>query len=166
MLKHICPPIAIACLLVLGGCSSQVHEANEKYVLVAAHTRIPYWQEAYAGLRRAGTEMHVKVDMVGPERYDAKAEQEAFEEAGIKGTIASSTPLGMYTYSKTLGSGEARGATVEVYLLKVERQVKNWPERQERKLAWVSAKKAVSRVEEPGVVPLLLRLVEIAGDLS
>jgi 8-oxo-dGTP pyrophosphatase MutT (NUDIX family) len=94
------------------------------------------------------------------------AEQEAFEEAGIKGTIASSTPLGMYTYSKTLGSGEARGATVEVYLLKVERQVKNWPERQERKLAWVSAKKAVSRVEEPGVVPLLLRLVEIAGDLS
>ncbi|MBV8828297.1 MAG: substrate-binding domain-containing protein [Acidobacteriaceae bacterium] len=81
MLKEICPRITIACLLVLGGCSSQVHEANERYVLVASHTRIPYWQEAYAGLRRAGAELHVKVDMVGPERYDAKAEQEAFEEA-------------------------------------------------------------------------------------
>ena len=94
------------------------------------------------------------------------AEQEAFEEAGVKGTIASSAPLGMYAYSKKLGSGELRAATVEVYLLKVERQVKNWPERQERKLAWVSAKKAVSRVEEPGVVPLLLRLVEVEGNLS
>src|SRR5690242_16980002 len=81
MLRHICPPIAIACVLVLGGCSSQIHEGNERYVLVAAHTRIPYWQEAFAGLRRAGAEMHVKVDMVGPERHDAKAEQEAFEEA-------------------------------------------------------------------------------------
>ena len=94
------------------------------------------------------------------------AEQEAFEEAGVKGTIASSTPLGMYAYSKKLGSGELRAATVEVYLLKVERQVNNWPERQERKLAWVSPKKAVSRVDEPGVVPLLLRLIEVEGDLS
>ncbi|MBV8476616.1 MAG: substrate-binding domain-containing protein [Acidobacteria bacterium] len=48
-------------------------------MLVAAHTRIPYWQEAFAGLRRAGAEMHVKVDMVGPARYDPKAEREAFQ---------------------------------------------------------------------------------------
>ena len=50
-------------------------------MLVAAHTRIPYWQEAFAGLRRAGAEMHVKVEMVGPDRYDPKGEQQAFEEA-------------------------------------------------------------------------------------
>ena len=40
------------------------------------------------------------------------AAQEAFEEAGVKGTIVSSTPLGVYTYAKKLGSGEARSATV------------------------------------------------------
>jgi ribose transport system substrate-binding protein len=81
MIKDICRPTTIACLLVLGACAPQVHESNERYVLVAAHTRIPYWQEAFAGLRRAGAEMHVKVDMVGPERYDPKGEQEAFQEA-------------------------------------------------------------------------------------
>ena len=81
MLKHVGLPVTIVCLLVSGGCTSHVHDANERYVLVAAHTRIPYWQEAFAGLRHAGAEMHVKVDMVGPERYDPKAEQDAFEEA-------------------------------------------------------------------------------------
>ena len=83
-----------------------------------------------------------------------------FEEAGIKGTIVSSTPLGMYTYSKKLGSGEARAATVEVFLLHVQKHVKKWPEKGERQLAWVSAKKAISLIEEPGVVPLLVRLME------
>jgi ribose transport system substrate-binding protein len=81
MIKDICRCTAMASLVLLGACTSRVHEANESYVLVAAHTRIPYWQEAFAGLRRAGAEMHVKVDMVGPERYDPKGEQEAFEEA-------------------------------------------------------------------------------------
>jgi ribose transport system substrate-binding protein len=81
MIKDICCPTTIASLLLLGACAPRVHEPNESYVLVAAHTRIPYWQEAFAGLRRAGAEMHVKVDMVGPERYDPKGEQEAFQEA-------------------------------------------------------------------------------------
>ena len=81
MIKDICCPTTIAFLVVLGACASRVHEPNESYVLVAAHTRIPYWQEAFAGLRRAGADMHVKVDMVGPERYDAKAERDAFQGA-------------------------------------------------------------------------------------
>ena len=92
------------------------------------------------------------------------AQKEAYEEAGVKGTIASSMPLGMYTYFKKLGSGEARAATVEVYLLKVKHQLKKWPERGERKLAWVSAREAVGLVEKPGVVPLLLGLTEFADE--
>ena len=36
------------------------------------------------------------------------AEQEAYEEAGVRGTIISLNPLGTYTYSKKLPSGEAR----------------------------------------------------------
>jgi 8-oxo-dGTP pyrophosphatase MutT (NUDIX family) len=89
------------------------------------------------------------------------AAQEASEEAGVKGIIVSSTPLGMYTYFKQLGSGEVRAAAVQVFLLQVKKQLKKWPEKGERKLAWVSAKKAVGFIEEPGVVPLLVRLLEI-----
>ena len=94
------------------------------------------------------------------------AVQEAFEEAGIKGTIVSSTPFGMYTYYKKVGSAEVRAAAVEVFLLQVKEQLKKWPEKGERKLAWVSAKKAVELVEEPGVVPLLHSLTEFEDDLA
>src|SRR5271163_3796761 len=75
------------------------------------------------------------------------AEKEAYEEAGVKGTITSSIPLGMYTYFKKLESGEARTATVEVYLLRVKERLKKWPEKSERKLSWVSPKEAVRLVE-------------------
>jgi 8-oxo-dGTP pyrophosphatase MutT (NUDIX family) len=68
------------------------------------------------------------------------AAEEALEEAGIKGTV-SSTALGIYSYSKKLGSGEARAATVEVFLLRVKKQVKKWPEKSERKLAWYRPRK-------------------------
>ena len=94
------------------------------------------------------------------------AENEAYEEAGVKGIIIGSSPLGMYTYFKKLDSGQARAATVEVYLLRVKDRLKKWPERNERKLSWVSTKEAVALVEEPGIVPLLLRLVELEDDLA
>jgi 8-oxo-dGTP pyrophosphatase MutT (NUDIX family) len=94
------------------------------------------------------------------------AEREAYEEAGVKGTITNLLPLGIYTYSKKLESGEARAATVEVYLLRVEERLKKWPEKGERKLSWVSTKEAVRLIEEPGVVSLLLRLMEFEDDLA
>jgi predicted NUDIX family NTP pyrophosphohydrolase len=94
------------------------------------------------------------------------AEKEAYEEAGVKGTITSSIPLGIYTYSKKLESGEARAATVEVYLLRIKERLKKWPEKSERKLSWVSTKKAVGLIEEPGVVPLLHRLMEFEDTLA
>jgi 8-oxo-dGTP pyrophosphatase MutT (NUDIX family) len=94
------------------------------------------------------------------------AEKEAYEEAGVKGTITSLLPLGIYTYFKKLESGEARAATVEVYLLRVKKRLKKWPEKGERKLSWVSIKEAVRLIEESGVVPLLLRLMEFEDDLA
>ena len=94
------------------------------------------------------------------------AEKEAYEEAGVRGTITSSIPLGIYTYSKKLESGEARAAAVEVYLLRIKEQLKKWPEKGERKLSWLTIEKAVGLVEEPGVVPLLRRLMELEEDLA
>ncbi|MGA8757226.1 MAG: NUDIX hydrolase [Stellaceae bacterium] len=94
------------------------------------------------------------------------AEREAYEEAGIRGEILGSIPLGFYTYCKVLASGEKQPATVEVYLLLVTQQLKKWPEKHERRLSWVSLKKAVRLVQEPGVVPLLRRLMEFEHDLA
>lgn len=93
------------------------------------------------------------------------AAREAFEEAGIKGTVEGSLPMGVYTYFKRLPSGATRPAIVEVYLLHVQEQLKKWPEKHERKIAWVSATKAIDLIEEPGIVPLLVRLQELEETL-
>jgi 8-oxo-dGTP pyrophosphatase MutT (NUDIX family) len=63
------------------------------------------------------------------------AEKEAYEEAGVKGTMLRSLPRGTYTYLKKLESGEARPAVIEVYLLRVKERLKKWPEKRERKLS-------------------------------
>jgi ribose transport system substrate-binding protein len=77
-------------LLVLGtilvsfaliSCGPLPHDPKETYILVTSNTKIPYWQEALAGLNRAGSEMKVTVAMVGPNRYDAKAEREDLQTA-------------------------------------------------------------------------------------
>jgi len=94
------------------------------------------------------------------------AEKEAYEEAGVRGTIASSIPLGIYTYFKKLELGETRPATVEVYLLRIKERLKKWPEKGERKLSWVTTEEAVGLVEERGVVPLLRRLMEFEDTLA
>lgn len=70
-----------AALLSLTGCAGSAHSPTEKYVLIAANTKIPYWQTALAGLSHAANEMKVKAEMNGPDTYDTKAEHDAFEAA-------------------------------------------------------------------------------------
>lgn len=89
------------------------------------------------------------------------AETEAYEEGGVKGEVEGSIPLGFYTYFKQRGSGDRCPTSVEVYLLRVAKRVKKWPEKRERRLSWVSIEEAITLVEEPGVVPLLRRLSEL-----
>jgi 8-oxo-dGTP pyrophosphatase MutT (NUDIX family) len=88
------------------------------------------------------------------------AEREAYEEAGVRGVVVGSMPLGFYTYFKKLGSGEVRAATVEVYLLRVTERLRKWPEKGERRVSWVSTDVAIELVAEPGIAPLLRRLAE------
>ncbi len=45
-------------------------------------------------------------------------------------------------------------------------QLKKWLEKRERKLSWVCIEEAIGLIEEPGVVPLLRRLMELAGSLG
>lgn len=70
-----------AALLSLAGCAGGPHSPTEKYILVTANTKIPYWQSAWSGLSRIASEMKVKAEMDGPDGYDAKAEHDAFQKA-------------------------------------------------------------------------------------
>ena len=69
--------MAIGAAAVLCACGGGGrHEVTESYVLVAANTKIPYWQEAAQGLQAAARDLGVKFEVVGPDTYDAKAEKE------------------------------------------------------------------------------------------
>jgi ribose transport system substrate-binding protein len=66
-------------LMCLAGCGSSPHASTEKYWLVATNVKIPYWQSANTGLLRAAQQIGVKAEMVGPEKFDPKAEHDAFQ---------------------------------------------------------------------------------------
>jgi 8-oxo-dGTP pyrophosphatase MutT (NUDIX family) len=90
------------------------------------------------------------------------AAQEAFEEAGIKGEL-DPKPLGSFTYVKRLKSGVSKPASVEVYALRVEKQLKKWPEQAERQFEWMQIEAAMAAVQESGVARLLAKLAERHG---
>ena len=68
-------------LLILSSCAPLAHNPNELYILVTTNLKVPYWQTALAGLNHAASELKVKIDMVGPDTYDTKAEHEEFRKA-------------------------------------------------------------------------------------
>jgi 8-oxo-dGTP pyrophosphatase MutT (NUDIX family) len=88
------------------------------------------------------------------------AEREAFEEAGVKGMIRK-PPLGTYAYGKRLRSGLVRPALVTVYALEVQKQLKKWPERGQRRIEWVTPPVAMNLVNEPGMADLFLKLAQL-----
>jgi len=87
--------------------------------------------------------------------------EEAYEEAGIKGRITTSRPLGCFTYFKRLKSGATKETSVEVFPLRVDKQLKHWPERKQRKLFWVTPRVACGLVDEPELAGLFLRIAEV-----
>lgn len=70
-----------AAIITMTGCAASPHEPTEKYILVAANTKLNYWQTALAGLNHAASEMKVKAEMAGPDTYDTKAEHDEFQRA-------------------------------------------------------------------------------------
>jgi len=78
------------------------------------------------------------------------AVKEAWEEAGIEGTV-SSRALGSYRYEKWAGV-----CTVDVFLLRVEEVSETWPE-SHRKRQWLEPREAALRVDEPGLQQIIVR---------
>jgi ribose transport system substrate-binding protein len=65
----------------LTSCAPLAHDPKEKYILVAANTKVGYWQTALQGLSRASSEMKVQAALVGPDTYDPAAEHAEFQRA-------------------------------------------------------------------------------------
>jgi 8-oxo-dGTP pyrophosphatase MutT (NUDIX family) len=83
------------------------------------------------------------------------AAREAFEEAGLVGRIVGKHPIGSYHYSKRLPSRGEMLRRVKVFLLAVDEQLDEWPEKQQRKWDWVDPIKAAQMVEEGGLAEIL-----------
>ncbi len=75
------------------------------------------------------------------------AEQEAYEEAGIKGKV-SAKPLGNFRYLKRLADGTSVPCQVELYPLLVRKTKSKFPEAAERERRWTSLEEAVEMVHE------------------
>jgi len=65
-----------AMLFLLAGCGGSQHNPQEKYYLLSSNIKIPYWETAANGLMRAARQMQVSAELVGPDTYDAKAQQQ------------------------------------------------------------------------------------------
>jgi ribose transport system substrate-binding protein len=71
--------VAVLSSMFLLACSGSRHSSDEIYYLVTANSKIPYWQAAHDGWRQAAKKLQVRVEFVGPDKYDPKAEQAEFE---------------------------------------------------------------------------------------
>lgn len=83
------------------------------------------------------------------------AQIEAWEEAGAEGKIKEAC-IGLYAYNKSLGPGEDVSCVVSIYPMKVTSLSDKFPEANERKRRWFTAKKAAIRVDEPELREILL----------
>jgi 8-oxo-dGTP pyrophosphatase MutT (NUDIX family) len=85
------------------------------------------------------------------------AAREAFEEAGVVGAVSRQS-VGSFSYEKRLKKGGVVACEVLVFALEVKRQSKEWPEKRERKVRWLSAKVAAKTVQDRELGKIIRRL--------
>jgi ribose transport system substrate-binding protein len=67
---------------VLASCGPEpYHQQDERYIFVASNVKLPYWEEAEAGLRDASKALGVKAELMGPETFAPDQELDAFQKA-------------------------------------------------------------------------------------
>jgi 8-oxo-dGTP pyrophosphatase MutT (NUDIX family) len=92
----------------------------------------------------------------------ASAEREALEEAGVVGVVGRDS-IGTYQYEKRLAGGAVVICEVLVFLLEVESQHENWPEKLERRFQWFSPGDAANAVREPALREIILSIDSLRG---
>ena len=82
------------------------------------------------------------------------AAKEAFEEAGIEGTVAQ-TPIGRYHYKKWSST-----CRCDVYAMKVEVIHNQWQEQDERDRQWIDAKDVISKVRHKQLKVIIKKFID------
>ena len=82
------------------------------------------------------------------------AAREAYEEAGLVGRVIGKKPVGVYHYEKMLPK---KGLLTEVwvYLLRVDHQLEEWPEKGQREMRWFDPVEAAGLVDEGGLAEIM-----------
>ena len=88
------------------------------------------------------------------------AAREAFQEAGVVGKVRR-RPIGTFSYRKRHKNGSFTVCEVRVFALRVRRQSRKWPEKNEREFQWLPAPRAAKQVEGPRLRELILRVASI-----
>lgn len=83
---------------------------------------------------------------------------EAFEEAGVRGTI-DPRPIGTFRHRKQILIVGDLEVNIVVHPLWVDRELEEWPELGQRKRKWFRAKDAAKRVESPELGALIRRSI-------
>jgi 8-oxo-dGTP pyrophosphatase MutT (NUDIX family) len=84
--------------------------------------------------------------------------REAYEEAGVRGDGGPS--IGAFDYLKVMRKGPNQICEVELFLLRVTEELKDWPEKAERDRRWFSTQDASAAVEEKHLKMILAELPE------
>lgn len=83
------------------------------------------------------------------------AAQEAYEEAGVRGTV-DPNPIGTFRHVKQLLAVGPLEVSIVVHPLWVDRELPRWPELGQRKRRWFKPKEAARRVDSPELGSLIL----------
>ena len=88
------------------------------------------------------------------------AAREAYEEAGIRGSVKTKA-IGIFAHEKRLDEdGITIPCDVRVFPLLVKRQSKAWPESEQRVAQWLEPTVALSLVEEESLRSLIFSFME------
>lgn len=87
------------------------------------------------------------------------AEMEAYEEAGVRGDIET-RPCGDFIHLKSLTPDRLLRCRIDLYLLRVQVQLEEWPEKHERQRRWFTVEAACTAVDNASLSDLL---VAVAG---
>jgi ribose transport system substrate-binding protein len=90
------PLLVVAVAAFCVSCGSR---SNDRYIFVASHITLPYWQEAKMGFLAAGQEMGVNAEFTGSSSYSPGQELKAFESAAAShpsGILVSPAQAGLF----------------------------------------------------------------------
>ncbi|TPE53669.1 NUDIX hydrolase [Amaricoccus solimangrovi] len=82
------------------------------------------------------------------------AAREAYEEAGILGTVSEKS-IGFYTYRKGVKGGLSMPCVVRVYPLEARERLRHYPETGQRRVKWFKRGKAARKVRDPELARIL-----------